>query len=166
MKLEWMGKYRELVRATVFFSNCSNRSVMRGGRGDYEPHLTQHEWQVLEYICEFEDEHRIMADISRDLSIIPSNITKATKHLLELGFIQKNRIVGNRKNVVLTPTEEGKKTYARLAEDRIGPVFDSFFEEMSAFDDEQLKIIETAFYKLSHKWAGLSEPEMLEKVED
>ena len=32
--------------------------------------------------------------------------------------------------------------------------------------DEQLKIIETAFYKLSHKWAGLSEPEMLEKVED
>lgn len=37
---------------------------------------------------------------------------------------------------------------------------------MSAFDDEQLKIIETAFYKLSHKWAGLSEPEMLEKVED
>ena len=44
MKLEWMGKYRELVRSVVYFSNCSNRNVLRGGRGDYEPHLNQHEW--------------------------------------------------------------------------------------------------------------------------
>ena len=48
MKLEWMGKYRELVRSVVYFSNCSNRNVLRGGRGDYEPHLNQHEWQVLD----------------------------------------------------------------------------------------------------------------------
>lgn len=166
MKLEWMGKYRELVRSVVYFSNCSNRNVLRGGRGDYEPHLNQHEWQVLEYICEFEDDCRIMADISRDLGIIPSNITKATRHLLELELIEKNRIVGNRKNVVLTPTDEGKRIYYKVMESKIRPVFDSFFAELSGFDSEQLKTIENAFYKLSHKWAGLAEPAMLEKTDE
>ena len=51
-------------------------------------------------------------------------------------------------------------------ESKIRPVFDSFFAEMSGFDSEQLKTIENAFYKLSHKWAGLAEPAMLEKIDE
>ena len=37
---------------------------------------------------------------------------------------------------------------------------------MSGIDSEQLKTIENAFYKLSHKWAGLAEPAMLEKIDE
>ena len=164
---EWMGRYRPLVQELVKYENSYSRiSSTKAMRLDETCSVSSQEWQVLEYICEFEDDCRIMADISRDLGIIPSNITKATRHLLELELIEKNRIVGNRKNVVLTPTDEGKRIYYKVMESKIRPVFDSFFAEMSGFDSEQLKTIENAFYKLSHKWAGLAEPAMLEKIDE
>ena len=166
MELEWMGRYRELVRSVVYFSNSSNRSVMRGNRGSAGFELTQQEWQVLEYICEFEDQHKIMADISRDLGIIPSNITKATKGLLAKGLIEKNHIVGNKKNVVLTPTESGKKMYFKILKTAIQPAFEEFFRKLDSVDEDQLKIFEDALYTLSGRWSSLSDKKELEKIDD
>ena len=55
MELTWLGRYRELVRALVFYSNSSNRGINSNTRGKDEYGLNQNEYQVLEYICEFED---------------------------------------------------------------------------------------------------------------
>lgn len=38
--------------------------------------LSKPEYQILEYLCEFENENKIMADIAHDLGIIPSIVTR------------------------------------------------------------------------------------------
>ena len=164
LELTWMGRYRELVRALVFYSNNSNRGVLRKQPSEREFHLTQHEYQILEYICEFEDSNRIMTDISKDLGILQSNITKATKHLLELGLIERYRIPGNKKNIVLKPTALGLETYGMYCSEEIKPVFTQFFETLDGFSDEQLAQFEKAIWSLSRQWGALSD-KPLEKIE-
>lgn len=159
-----MGRYRELVRALVFYSNNSNRGVLRRLPSTKKPHLTQHEYQILEYICEFEDCNRIMTDISKDLGILQSNITKATKHLLELGLIERYRFPGNKKNIVLKPSALGLKTYEMYYTEDIIPVFAAFFETLDGFSDEQLAQFEKAIWSLSQRWGDLSD-KPLEKME-
>ena len=156
MELSWMGRYRELVRALVYYSNSSNKSVIASARGgQYD--MSQHEYQILEYICEFENENRIMADIARDLGIAPSNVTKGTKNLLQRGFVEKYRLGTNRKNIILKPTEIGRKAYIDSYSLRIAPVFTEFFRTLDGFSEEDLACFERAVRSLSNEWAGLSE---------
>ncbi len=156
MELSWMGRYRELVRALVYYSNSSNKTVIAGRRGG--PYaMSQHEYQVLEYICEFENEARIMNDIALDLGIAPSNVTKAAKALLQRGFIEKYRLENNRKNIILRPTDQGKEAYIGSYSTRIAPVFAHFFEMLEGFSQDELKTIERAVRSLSNEWAGLGD---------
>lgn len=164
MELTWMGRYRELVRALVFYSNNSNRGVLKKQTSESELRLTQHEYQILEYICEFEDSNRIMTDISKDLGISQSNITKATKRLLELGLIERYRISGNKKNIILKPTPTGIEKYKSCCFDEVKPVFEQFFETLDGFSDEQLALFEKAIWSLSRQWGALSD-KPLEKIE-
>ena len=156
MELTWMGRYRELVRSLVSFSNASNRSVIKASRGG-QYGMTQHEYQILEYICEFENENRIMADIARDLGIAPSNVTKATKNLLQWGFIQKFRLGNNKKNIILKPTEAGKECYTRSYTDRVSNVFTRFFDSLEGMSEEELSRFEDAVKLLSEDWGKLSD---------
>ena len=164
LELTWMGRYRELVRALVYYSNNSNRGVLRKLPAAKDPHLTQHEYQILEYICEFEDCNRIMTDISKDLGILQSNITKATKHLIEMGLVERYRFPDNKKNIVLKPTKKGTETYRKYYSEDIAPVFSAFFDTLSGFSDEQLAQFEKAILSLSQRWGDLSD-KPLEKVE-
>lgn len=165
MELSWMGRYRELVRALVFYSNNSNRGVMKKLSSQETPRLTQHEYQILEYVCEFEDENRIMSNISSDLGILQSNITKATKHLLELGLVERYRLPGNKKSIVLKPTEAGTSTYTLYYSREVSPVFSQFFDMLSGFSDEQISQFENALWSLSRQWGSLADKELLEKIE-
>lgn len=153
-----MGRYRELVRALVYYSNSSNRGVIERRRGG-EGNLTQHEYQVLEYICEFESENRIMSHISRDLGIAQSNITKAAKTLLEKGCAERFRLGGNRKNVVLKPTPAGKELYKKMSSEQISPAFLTFFHLLDGLTQEQLEVFENAVRSLSSDWAAVGAPE-------
>lgn len=150
MKLEWLGRYRELVRALVYYSNSSNRGVVETARGGRTP-ITQHEYQVLEYLCEFEEENRIMTDISRDLGIAQSNITKAAKLLIQNGYAERYRIGSNRKNIVLKPTDEGRKLYLSMCQ-RVENAFLDFFSTLDSLSDEQLRTFEIAVRQLSNNW--------------
>lgn len=164
-----MGRYRELVRAFVSYSNATNRGVIESHR-DGAFNFTQHEYQILEYICEFEDDNRIMTDISRDLGISQSNVTKATKNLLAAGMIERYRLGNNRKSIVLRPTEQGKQAYIESYSKQISPVFDRFFACLEEFSDEQLKTIERAVRILGTDWSALiedkNEPVVLTKIDE
>lgn len=151
MELEWMGRYRELVRALVFYSNASNRGVHGRIKSDLEFNLNQNEYQILEYICEFEGDNRIMTDISRDTGILQSIVTKATKRLVSLGLAERYRFVDNQKSVIIKPTEAGKKIYSQYA-DEISSVFTPFFSALEGFSDEQLRQFELAIHRLGGDW--------------
>lgn len=160
MELSWMGRYRELVRALVYYSNSSNRSLFTSNRNHSADDLSMHEYQILEYICEFEDDNRIMADISRDTGIAQSIITKATKHLIALGMVERYRIGNNRKSIVLRPTETGRAKYLEIALGAVAPAFSSFFEALQGFDKEALSQFGDAIRMLGTDWAKVGvEPE-------
>lgn len=164
MKLEWMGRYRSLVYELIYYANTSNRS---GGLS--EPIdgicLNQLEYQTLEDICEHEDDDHIMSDVARDLGIVQSSVTKATRRLLEFGLIAKFRFKNDKKRIILKPTELGKKVYTGIYKSSVEPVFRPFFEILEDFSDEELKKFEDAVASMSSHWKGLVD-KILEKVED
>ena len=157
MDLQWMGRYRELVRALVYYSNSSNRSVLASKKKEEAGHLSMHDYQVLEYICEFEDDNRIMTDISRDTGIAQSIITKCTKNLLALGLIERYRLGNNRKSIVLQPTQAGREKYLQIAQQEVEPAFKAFFKALEEFTPEQLEAIGKAFYLLGTDWAAVGQ---------
>ncbi len=165
MKLEWMGRYRELVRALIYYSNTSNRgSIIKTMPPVDGIALSKHEYQILEYICEFENENKIMTDISKDLGILQSIVTKASKNLLSNGLIERYRISGNKKNIVLKPTEKGRNTYIQYYTRDIQKVFTAFFNSLEGFSDEQIEQLERSIRTLGSSWGELSE-ELLERID-
>ena len=167
MKLEWMGRYRELVRALIYYSNCSNQSRV-GTMAPVETQvaLSKHEYQVLEYILEFRDENKILADISRDVGLMPCTVTKVTKRLLSLGLIERYRIKGNRKSIILKPTELGEATYWHYCNRDIKKLFAPFFASLEKFSDEELAEMEKAIRILSRKWDDFGDSLLVKMAEE
>lgn len=147
-----MGRYRELIRALIFYSNSSNRTVLTSKHADDVFELTQHEYQILEYICEYENDNKIMADIAKDTGILQSNVTKATKRLVSLELVERYRLVGNKKSIILKPTALGKETYLQYVKNNIEKSFISFFYVLKDVPDEQLKIFEASIRALGTDW--------------
>lgn len=165
MELTWMGRYRELVRALIYYSNTSNRkNIIKTMEPVDGIALSKCEYQILEYICEFENENRIMTNIARDLGILQSIVTKATKTLLSNGLIERYRISGNRKSIVLRPTEKGKHIYIEYYSRDVQKIFTSFFSLLEPFSDDQIKQFEKAIQALGANWNDFSE-ELLEKMD-
>lgn len=154
-----MGRYRELVRALVHFSNNSNHGPKGGSL--MEPvegiRLVKLEYQILEHIVEFEDENKIMADIAHDLGLMPSNVTKLTHNLLEHGLVEKYHIKGNKKNIVLKPTEKGKRVYNICCTRDVSKGFTAFFRALDHMTDEEIAAFTVAVNKLSGGWGEYSD---------
>ena len=161
MELSWMERYRELVRDLVYYSNSSNRNVFTANRKRGEDDLSMHE---------FENDNRIMADISRDTGIAQSIITKATKHLIALGMVERYRLGNNRKSIVLRPTQTGRDKYLEIALGDVAPAFQEFFRALDGVEAAELARIGAAIRMLGTNWAKVGqepEPELqLTKIED
>jgi len=158
-----MGRYRELVRNLIYYSNNSNRNSKSTLDPVDDVALSKREYQILEYLVEFEKENRIMTDISRDLGIIQSNVTSATKNLVLYGLIERYKIVGNQKNIILKPTAKGKRIYHTYVERDIAAVFRPFFAVMDSYTDEEIADFAKAIDTLNHRWAEFSD-EIEEKL--
>ena len=126
--------------------------------------LSKPEYQILEYLCEFENENKIMTDIAHDLGIIPSIVTKSTKNLVAYGFAERYHISGNRKNIVLKATQAGREMYIQCYTKDIEKLFIPFFKALEGVTDEQLKTVENAIYSLGADWGELSD-QLLEKMD-
>ena len=159
-----MGRYRELVRALVYYANSTSRSAnaVRKGNGRYG--LNQNEYQILEYICEFEDENRIMTDISRDTGILQSVVTKSTKRLVELKLVERYHIPGNRKSIILKPTALGKEVYLEYAAE-VQSVFQEFFRALETADERELSLFEQAVRMLGGDWGDAPNSILLERID-
>ena len=166
MKLEWMGRYRDIVRALICFGNTSNRSGGNGFDAVEGIRLKRLEYQILEYICEHEDDNRIMSDISSSLGIVQSSVTKASNKLLKEKLIGKYRLSGNLKNIILKPTEKGKRVYDEIRKRDVEPVFRPLFDQLSSLSVDDLSKITSAIDNLSGKWGSLVDRYTLEKIED
>lgn len=165
MELSWMGRYRELVRALIYYSNSSNRGLFKKTLIPVDGvALSKPDYQILEYLCEFENENKIMADIAHDLGIIPSIVTKSTKVLVSNGLVERYRMAGNRKNIILKPTQAGREMYVKCYTRDIEKLFIPFFRALDELSDEQIRTFEKAIYSLGSEWGALSD-DLLEKID-
>ena len=138
MDTSWMGRYRALIETLVRHRNAYAR-VMNNTTEVYgELSVSMLEWEVLEYIIEHEKDDASMARISEKLAISPSSFSKLSRGLCEKGLVAKYQMVGNRKNIILKPTEEGLHFYRQRVQILSQTIFKGFFEELEGFSDEDL----------------------------
>ena len=96
-------------------------------------------WQLLEAVIEFEEDNSIMADIAFRLGSTPGTLSKKTQHLVKLGLVERYHMEGNKKNIILKPTQKGLDIYFKHCSQHVQPAFQSFFDSLSLLDDDQLK---------------------------
>lgn len=160
-----MGESRELVRSLIYYANMTTRNLSATLAPVQGLALTRCEYQILEYVLEFEDETRIMTDIGRDLGFIRSVVSKSCNHLIRMGLVEKYRISGNKKSIVLKPTELGRQVYLELMTRFIEPVFHDFLEYMKGLPEGSAGSFTEAIRILCAPWYSFSNSR-IEKIEE
>ena len=124
-----MGRYRQLIATIVLHGNNVSRVMpLRTPMLDGIA-LNQPEWQILEYLLENEQDDKCMNRISERLGIPQSSLSKAVKNLCRFGLVERFRQGGNRKNVILHPTEKGRELYRAFVPGMIDGCFAGFFQK-------------------------------------
>ena len=146
-----MGRYRALIAALVLHSNVVHRGLAeKVDIGDGILLLPQ-EWQTLEYIIEHRDRNFSMSDASRSLGIPPSSFSRFVKTLNSRALVERYQMVGNRKNVILRPTDYALELYKRRDSDSIRAMFHEFFRDLDGISDEDLALFTGALDRFTRK---------------
>ena len=111
MKLEWMGKHRELIEAVIRFANIYARMHKRGTFTNDGITLSAEEIQTIEYILENEERREKMSHIARRLGITPSMFTKLVARLERRGLLEKYHQENNGRDVIVTASPLGQNIY-------------------------------------------------------
>lgn len=137
---EWMGRYRPLVSALVRHTNINTKNMSNKMRLSDEIELTHQEWQVLEYIIEHEADDDRMIFISERLGIPQSSFSKTVKALCSYDLCEKYQMSGNRKNIILKPTEKGKEIYRDNSARLKNFAFQNFFDALEPLGDREIRL--------------------------
>ena len=166
METEWSGRYKPLISALVKHANSINRSSST--KIDYGDGvmLYRNEWQVFEKIIENDDETFNMLYISECLGIPQSSFSRIVKDLCNYKLVEKYKTVNNRKNIILKPTEYGRKFYENRINNFSSDAFRSFFEILQDVPDDMLETVTRAIEELNHSISNSGNQEVeLVKVE-
>lgn len=149
MELGWMGRYRELVQALTQHVNLSARDMTVKENVYEDINLTAQEWQVLEYIIEHEEDDVSMKQVSDRLEIPQSSFSKHAKYLWECGLVDKYQVEGNRKNIILKPSEQGRKLHDVYTDRLANGAFKNFFETLDGLSDKDIQVFTEAIRSLT-----------------
>lgn len=109
MKIEWMGKYRELVESIIFLCNCASTEFVTLHNYGTDYKITAREVQILEYLLE--DTSGNMVEVAGRLGVTRGAFSNIVNKLVAKGMIEKIQHENNKKNIYPAVTELGKKTY-------------------------------------------------------
>lgn len=149
LDIQWMGRYRELVAALIQHSNLNARTFKELVPFSQDIALTVTELQVLEVIIESRNIDK-MSMISDRLCVPQSSFSKIVSRLCSYDLVQKYQMVGNKKNIILRPTEKAEKLYADFSENYSSKnLFMSFFNDLKDVDDEVINTFTKAICSLN-----------------
>lgn len=127
MKLEWMGEYREVIEQLIKYCNIYAAVYHRELPHGTDTQFSFAQIQVVEYLLENEDLNQNMHAIASRLGITDSTFSKLVSRLVKKNMLQKFHVEGNRKNIIIRVTEEGKRVYADyvryIVKHHFGPMF-------------------------------------------
>ena len=130
MAIKWMGRYRDFVSAVVKHSNQYNRVANVDSVSFEDKTFSSIEWQILEYVYEHPDDTGNMSVISEALGLAASSFSKSTAKLVRLGLVEKYMVDGNRKNIILRVSEEGRHCYDYIVENQMKALFLDAFAQL------------------------------------
>lgn len=152
--IEWMGRYRALIEALVRHSNVTARFSSEHGEIGNGIALSSIEWQCLEYIYEHDNDNLQMSYFAERLGIAHSTFSKITKRLTALGLVDKYQMLGNKKNIILKPSQKGRDAYLAYSPHLSGGLWKDFFETMKDVPQESIDTFITAIDGISSYLAG------------
>jgi DNA-binding MarR family transcriptional regulator len=141
MKLEWMGRYRELMgllsKYVNIFGNFGNKAVAEklGFR------LTSQQWQTLECIIEYEDENKNMMFMANKIGLKKSTFSKFIKVLVNHGLVERYQLNDNRKDIILKPSDKGRIYYKDRSQIILESAWKEAFAVLDKLSDESLAIV-------------------------
>lgn len=128
MELKWLGRQRDTIEAIFLWSNHYAPRYKKPFRITDEVSLSASEIQVVEYLLENEELQLNMAGVARRLGISASAFTALVAKLEKMGLVEKYYHEGNRKNLIVLVTEQGRFIYGEYARQLCelwqGPVLD------------------------------------------
>ncbi len=155
MKLEWMGRYRELIRMIIKYNNLFTRMNSDKLLNNSGMSLTAQQWQTLECVIEYEDTNFNMVYFAKQLGIPKSTFSKYVRYLTEHGLVDKYQQSDNNKNIILKPTAKGRALYGKNSAIIRDAGWKEAFATLDALSDEQIEV----FTEFMAKMAAELEPE-------
>jgi len=155
VKLEWMGRYRELIRMIIKYNNLFFRINSGKFIENSRVQMSTQQWQTLECIIEYEDTNSNMVFFAKQLGLPKSSLSKNVAFLVANGFVDKYRQSDNGKNIVLKSTETGRSVYHQFSHLIYNEAWKEAFEVLENISDKDLG----AFTLFMEKLAADLEPE-------
>lgn len=144
MKLEWMGRYREIIGN--FYRSANGYSQICKSEMFGDPVLfSPYEVQIMEHIMEHADEHRNMKWYASRLGLSQGTYSKYVQKLVDKGLLEKYHICGNKKNIILMVSPLGLQeyqAYAALAESQL---FHDLFSYLDGISEAELETVNKVF---------------------
>ena len=138
MQLNWLGEYREFIEKVIKYGNAYTRTFKQSRSYGTTVSFSAVELQTLEYILENEDKHQNMAEIAFRLGVSASTFSKNVKQMIGKGLLEKYHEQNNRKNVIIQPSQKGRKVYEDYCRHEKEVFFDRMFEMLDSVPKEHL----------------------------
>lgn len=136
MKLAWMGEHREIVEALIHYCNVY-AGVYRIEKMHFEGiSYSYSQIQVLEYLLENEERGENMSSIAHRLGITRSNFTKIINRLVQKGLVEKDRMLGSRRDISVSVNDLGRRLYDDYAKGVLKRHFEPMFRDLDKLSPE------------------------------
>ena len=146
MKMEWMGEYRDIVEALIYYCNIYADVYKNEHMVFQDVTYSFSQVQVLEYLLENEERQDNMSGIAARLGISRSNFTKIVNRLESKGLVEKAYMQGSRKELVVTVNDFGKALYEEYSQEILKNHFQPMFHKLDSIPKELYPFISGALY--------------------
>jgi DNA-binding MarR family transcriptional regulator len=148
MKLEWMGRNREVIRMLMKFVNIFSHYENKIWTTNSGISINTQQWQTLECIVEYEDEHKNMVFMANQLGIPKSTFSKYVQLLVSYGLVDRYQHADNLKDIILKPSAKGLAFYQERSRIILESAWTEPFKALSKLSDEDLEIVVEFISKL------------------
>jgi DNA-binding MarR family transcriptional regulator len=151
--MEWMGKYHDLnelvIRVLNEYSVLQNKQLDIKGQS-----ISFSEAQVIEEILMNEESN--MTTFAKELGVTKAAITKTMKKLESKKYITRYKRKDNKKEVFVSLTALGKKTYENYQKYIYKNLFGELYGLMDTYSEKEIAMLYTLFGSLEKSFKGIA----------
>lgn len=142
-------RYIPLLKAIIKHVNIASSGLNEKIPLDDGSAITMQEWLIVELVVDHRKEYCSMIDLARMIGIPQSSFFRMVSHLQKAGLVDKYRVKGNKKNIVLRPTELALRNYKDYTTEHRGQIWGDFFRALDPFSDGEIEVLTNAFNQLN-----------------